>query len=355
MAQTNYLLVGTYTNKGSEGIYVYKFDEQTGKASWVSNTNDVKNPSYLTVTENGKSVYAVNETNGKEPGKVSAFSFNKKTGELRFLNQQLSGGDDPCYVATSKNDKWLAVGNYSGGNFAVYKINKDGSLPSYNQLVQHEGKSVNESRQSSAHVHSTVFSPEGDFLFVPDLGLDKIMIYNFSPSVNKPLNPASTPFVKAVAGNGPRHIIFSPNKKFAYLAEEMSGTVAAFEYKNGQLNLIQRLPAHENDFKGDIGGADIHASPDGKFLYVSNRGDQNSISIFSIDQQTGKLTLAGAQSTLGLTPRNFMIDPSGTFLIVANQNSDNIVIFKRDKQTGLLSDTGERIHVSSPVCVKMIN
>lgn len=354
MAQTNYLLVGTYTSKGSEGIYVYRFDEKTGKATWVSNTEGVKNPSYLAVTKNGKCVFAVNETNGKEPGMVSAYSFNKKNGQLYLLNQQLSGGDDPCYVAIAKNDKWLTVGNYSGGNFSILKVNKNGSLAPAMQTIQHSGKSVNNNRQKTAHVHATVFSPDENYLFVPDLGMDKIMIYNFDPSAKEPIHAAAPAFEQSSPGNGPRHFIFHPNKKFAYLAEEMSGTVAVYKYEKGQLQFIERLPTHTESFKGNIGSADIHTSPDGKFLYVSNRGDQNSISIFSIDKKTGKLTAVGEQSTLGQTPRNFMIDDRGNFLLVANQNSDNIIIFKRNKQTGLLQDTGERINVSSPVCIKMI-
>ena len=352
--QSYYLFVGTYTNAGSKGIYVYHFNSTTGKAEWVSNTDSADNPSYLAISKDGKFVYAVNETGGNKPGHISSYGFDKNTGKLSLINSQPSGGDAPCYVSVTNNNKWVAIANYSGGSTSIYPVEKDGTLLPSAQFIQNTGSSANKSRQEKPHVHSAVFSPDERFLFTPDLGTDKVMIYAFNQSARKPLTPANPSFAKIAPGNGPRHLTFHPNQKFAYVIEEMSGTVSAFKYENGDLKFIQRLPAHPENYKGEIGSADIHLSPDGKFLYASNRGDENTITIFSVDQATGKLALKGYQSTIGKTPRNFMIDPTGNFLLAANQDSDNIIIFKRDKQTGLLKQTDE-IKVPKPVCLKMIN
>lgn len=353
MGQSNYILIGTYTKTGSKGIYVYRFDEITGKATWVSNTEGVQNPSYLAASTDGLYVYAVNETHGEKQPMVSAFSFDKNKGELQLINQQPSGGDDPCYVSVTQNGKWVAAGNYSGGNFSIFKVDETGSLNAASQVIQHEGKSKNEKRQEKAHVHSTVFSPDEKYLLVADLGTDQIMSYSFDPASDKPLQPALPAFTTTKPGSGPRHLVFHPKKSIAYLMEELSGTVAVFNYNEGKLELVEQVPTHAQNFKGKIGSADIHVSPDGKHLYASNRGDQNSISIFSINKK-GKLKFIHEESTLGKTPRNFFIHPSGKFILVANQESDEIVIFSRHKKTGMLTDTGNRIYVPKPVCVKMI-
>ena len=353
-AQDHYLFIGTYTGSGSKGIYVYKFNSQTGKATWVSNTDSssASNPSYLSITPNGKYLYAVYEDGNQKDGHVAAYSFNRTTGKLNLINKQLSGGDHPCYVDVAKNSKWVAVANYSGGSASLFGVNSDGSLKPDPQVIQHVGKSVVPQRQEKPHVHSTVFSPKQDYLFVSDLGTDKVVIYKFNAAATKPLTEVS--YAASAPGSGPRHFSFHPNNKFAYLLEEISGTVAAYQFNNGKLNFIQRIITHPEDYKGTIGSADIHISPDGKFLYASNRGDENTITIFSVNPVTGKLRLEGYQSTMGKTPRNFMIDPTGNFVLVANQNTDNVVVFKRNKATGLLTPTGTEIKVSKPVCLKMI-
>lgn len=347
-----YLFTGTYTNTGSKGVYVYKFNAANGNTSWVSNTDGVVNPSYLTVS--GDYVYAVNETNGVNPGRVSAFSFNKKDGKLSFLNSQFTGGDDPCYVSATANGQWITVANYSGGSASIFPINKDGSMQPYSQLVQHSGSSVNKKRQEKPHVHETVFSPGDNYLMVPDLGLDKVMVYKFNPSSKTQLTPSSPSFVATTPGSGPRHITFSPNNKYSYLIQEMAPIVNVYSYNDGKLSLIQEISALPEGYKGAVDGAEIVVSPDGKFLYASYRGDQNLITIFSIDANTGKLKVEGHQPTLGKAPRNFIIDPTGNYLLVAHQNSDNVVIFKRDKKTGLLKTTGKEIKVPKPVCLQMI-
>lgn len=347
-----YLLAGTYTNTGSKGIYVYKFNVESGKAVLVSNTDSTTNPSYITVV--GDFVYSVNETNGANPGRVSAFHFDKKDGKLTFLNSQFSGGDDPCYVAVSNDGKWLAVANYSGGNAAMFPINKDGSLSPFTQLIQHEGSGPNKDRQEKPHVHETVFSPDNKYLMMPDLGLDKLMIYSFNSSESKPLSPATPAYVESKPGSGPRHITFSPDNHFAYLIHELTGSVSVYKYDDGKLSLVEEVPTYPEGAIGNLDGAEIVVSPDGKFLYTSHRGDKNSLTIFSIDPSTGKLTKVGEQSSLGKGPRNFIIDPTGKFLLVANQKGDNVVIFSRNTETGLLEPTDSEIKIPIPVCLQIV-
>lgn len=353
-SQKYFLFIGSYTGSGSKGIYVYKFDAATGNIEFISNTEGVVNPSYLTISYNGKFIYSCTETRTENAGSISSFSFDRKNGKLQFLNKQSTGGDNPVYVSTHKSGKWVVCGNYTGGSVSAFRINKDGSLLPASQVINHSGKSVDRERQDKPHVHSTVFSPDYNHLYVPDLGLDKVMIYKFSKQLSQPLKLAIQPFVLTTPGSGPRHFAFHPNGKFAYLAEEMGGSVAVYAFNNGRLDSIQRIPTHPTATKGPFSAADIHVSPGGQFLYVTNRGKENNIAIFSIDLKKGKLTSIGYDSTLGEVPRNFIIEPSGKYLLVANQLSGNIVIFKRNKQTGLLQATGKQIKVPEVSCLQML-
>jgi 6-phosphogluconolactonase len=351
-----YLLVGTYTSGKSEGIYVYDFDTKTASTNLVSIAK-TSNPSYLAVAPNKKTVYAVNEnadtTGAVAGGTVTAFSFNVTDGKLTEMGKQLSGGKHPCYVAVDKTGKWVYAGNYSSGTVAVFPVKGNGSVNAASEVIAQTGTGLNAERQEGSHVHATVVSPDNNFLFVPNLGADKVFIYKINNLTGK-LTATAEKFAASDPGSGPRHFDFAPNGKYAYLMEELTGTVVVYKYNNGKLSRQQRINALPKDFTGDIGSADIHVSPDGKFLYCSNRGDANTITIFSISQQTGKLTETGYQSSQGKTPRNFNFDPSGNFLLVANQQSDNIVIFKIDKKTGLLTDTGKQIEVPNPICIKWI-
>lgn len=351
--QHYYLFVGTYTNTTSKGIYIYDFNSATGDFSLVSNTDSVTNPSWVTISNDQKYVYAVNETNGANPGRVTSYSFDKNKGTLHFLNTTASGGDDPCYVATSSDNKWLTVANYSSGTASVFPINEDGSLKPFSQLI-HDTIYREPGDSAIPHVHETVFSPDEKFLITPDLGLDKLMIYKFDPSKEQPLVLSSPPSVASEKGSGPRHLIFSPNKKHAYVIHELSGTVTAYNYENGTFSQIQDIATFPKDAEEIKDAAEIMISPDGKFLYASDRGDLNQIVIFSIDPDSGKLTFKGNQSSFGTHPRNFTIDPTGNYLLAANQDSESIIIFKRDKETGLLNKTDKEIHIPRPVCLQMI-
>lgn len=357
-SQQYYLFVGTYTEGSfktgdSKGIYVYKFDGVTGDLKPVS-TVATDNPSYLAVAPGGKFLYAVNETDGAKPGAVSAFSFDKKTGGLKFINKQLSGGGGPCYISVDAHRKWALVANYGGGSFSALPIGADGTLGAATQTIQHTGSGLNKGRQEKPHVHSTILSPDEKYLLVCDLGLDKISVEQFNyQAAQKPLTPATDSIVAVDPGAGPRHTCFYPGKPYVYLINELKGTVDVFHYANGKLAPIQQLSSHPADYTGNVGSADIHITPNGKFLYASNRGDANSLAIYSVDPATGKLTLKGFQSTLGKTPRNFMIDPTGHWLLAANQNGSSVVVFRIDPQTGLLTDSGKKIEVPAPVCLKM--
>lgn len=348
-AQEAFLLIGTYTTSGSDGIYVSRFNTQTGQQKMMSSVK-TPNPSYLVVSPDRKFVYAVNEN---DTGMVTAFSFNKESASLTKLNEVASAGAHPCYISISKKGTQLVVANYTGGNLSVIDIRKDGWMNQPKQIIQQKGNSINRNRQDKPHVHSVVFSPDYNFLYAADLGTDKVMVYQVNQK-NGALAPADPAFVEVNAGAGPRHLVFNPKLPYAYLIEELTGTVSVFRYEDGRLTLLQNTSTHPMNYQGAFGSADIHVSADGRFLYCSNRGDANSIAIFKIDEVTGMIKIAGFQPVLGVHPRNFTLDPSGNFLLVANRDSDEIVIFKVDKQTGLLEDSKLRINVSKPVCLKWI-
>jgi 6-phosphogluconolactonase len=348
--KTYNLIVGTYTNPGkSNGMYVYTFNSATGELAYKAQSTPIKNPSFLTVSSDRKYVYAVSEV-GADKASVNAFRYDPTSGKLEFVNSAPAGGDSPCYVSVDNKNKFAFVGNYGGGSLAAVPINADGSLSEKVQFIQHQGSSINKGNQEKPHVHATLLSKDDKFLFVPDLGTDKINIYKVDATKAQPLSPAAQPFVSITPGGGPRHFTFHPNGKWAYLIHEMTGAVTAFEYSNGKLTAKESVTLVSSGATGRIDAADIHISPDGKFLYGSLRGDINEIVVCSIDK-AGKLSVAGRQSTLGKTPRNFAIDPTGKFLLVGNQNSDNIIVFKRDEKTGLLSATGTKISIGAPVCL----
>jgi 6-phosphogluconolactonase len=285
---------------------------------------------------------------------VSAFKISETDGALTLINKQPTYGEDPCHVAIGPQGKHLFVSNYSSGSVAVYPIQYDGSIGGMCQYIQHEGSSINPARQAGPHAHALVFSPDGRFAFVPNLGIDRLMAYQMSGDI-EPLKTATVPFFKTQPGAGPRHCVFSQDGKNCYLINELNSTISvlAYESERGSFSEVQvmsslpdRLSIPSNT------GADIHITPDGHFLYGSNRG-HNSLAVYRIERKSGRLAHVDCQPCGGKTPRNFAIDPSGRFLICANQDSDNIVTFEIDRDTGLLTKRSE-ITVHTPVCVKMI-
>jgi 6-phosphogluconolactonase len=345
--------VGTYTAKtDSKGIYSFRFDPQSGKLSEVNVAAQTSDPSFVTVSKDGKYLYAVNELStfeGKKSGAVTSYSVDRNTGKLTQLNQVPSGGADPCYVSLDQTGKYVLVANYSGGSVAIFPIPADGRLGSASAFVQHTGSGPNKERQEGPHAHYIATSGDDHFVFAVDLGLDEVLIYRFDSSKGT-LTHNDPPFVKLAGGAGPRHLAFHPNGKFAYVLNEINSTVTALSYnpQNASFSTLQSLSTIPKDFTTLNETAEIVVHPGGKFLYVSNRG-HDSIAVFAIDPNNGTLKLAGDYPTQGKTPRNFVIDPTGNFLLAANQESNDIITFRIDRSTGALTSTGQVSNVPAPV------
>jgi 6-phosphogluconolactonase len=358
--QGKYLFyVGTYTEEGSKskGIYAYRFDADTGQITPLGLAAETTNPSFVALHPNGRFLYAVNEVGnykGPNSGGVSAFSIDRASGKLKFLNEMPSRGADPCYITVDKTGKYVLVANYTGGSLAVFPVLADGKLGEASAFLQHTGHGTNPTRQEGPHAHSIDLSPDNRFAMVDDLGLDELFVYKFD-SAKGSLTPNDPPFAKFDAGAGPRHFVLRPDGKFAYVISEMGHTVTVFsnDAASGRLQLLQTVTTLPKDFKGRNDDAEIRVHPSGKFLYASNRGD-DSIAIYAIDQSKGTLAQVGSIHTGGKEPRNFEIDPTGTLLFAANQKSDNIVVFRIDAKTGGLTATGQALDVGSPVCVKFL-
>jgi len=353
---TQIVYVGTYTSKGSDGIYVYKFNMLNSELTLLHSVKDVENPSFLALDPEKKYLYAVHELNnykGKRTGSVRSFKIDPQTWNLSYLSEQPSFGEHPCQVTTSREGDFVLLANYTSGSVSLFPT-RDGIIQTASDTAQHVGGGPNTNRQKEPHAHSVTLSPDGRFAYAADLGNDKIYIYDLKKEPGK-LTPAEQAFVRTAPGAGPRHFAFHPNGRFAYIINELNSTITAFHFQadNGALAEIETVSALPSDFHGESACADIHITPDGAFLYGSNRG-HDSIAIFKIDAATGRLNVQGFQSTLGKTPRNFAIDPTGSYLLAANQNSDNIVVFQINKKTGNLSPTGVQAHVSMPVCIKTL-
>ena len=348
-----YLLIGTYTTGTSNGIYIYRFDEETGQTVFVSETK-ATNPSYLTVSSDERFVYSVSES-GRDAAFANAYSFDRKAGKLSFLNAQPTGGASPCYISTDRSGRFVVTANYSGGNVSVFPLAPDGSLQPAEKVFEFEGSGPDASRQDMPHLHCAVFSPDGHYLYAADLGTDRL--HKYATNGATPFLTAGNPEAYQLEpGSGPRHLTFHPNGKYAYLINELSGKVTVFSYSDGHLEPLQYIASDLSEGVGGKGSADIHVSPDGKFLYASNRANTNNIAIFSIHEADGRLTLVGHQPT-GLHPRNFIITPNGKYLLAASQNSNQIQVFRIDKNTGLLNeDKSKQITaIDRPVCLKLFN
>jgi len=344
------LLIGTYTGDSaddSKGIYVYRFYAERGEVAYLSEV-ETKNPTYLTITQDGKYVYTVNE-NTIGTSSVTAFKLNKTTGKMDQLNTQPSIGS-PAYISVDKAQKNVFIANYGGGSLQAYPVNKDGSLGASIQTIQDVGTGPDKMRQMEPHGHSAVLSPDEKYLMFADLGTDKINIFRYHASKNPPLTPADVPFVSTAGGAGPRHNDFAPNGKFMYNIQEMKAMITAYTYHDGVLKEIQTVKMMPDSFKGINGAADIHVSPDGLFLYATNRGTANEILVYAIDQVTGTLTYVDRYKT-GESPRNFMIGPTGNYVLVGSVK--RVDVFKIDRKTGKLALNGKSILMKSAVCLKM--
>jgi 6-phosphogluconolactonase len=355
------LYVGTYTEKEdfvdgkASGIYIYELNTNTGKLTYVSSSARTVNPSYLVVDKEDRTLYAVNETSGKDKpgGTISAFRLSANGRQMELINTESSQGNSPCYISMDETRKWVMCANYGSGTVAVLPVRDSGSLGGSTMVHQHTGKGPN-AHQEAAHAHFILQNPYNSLIYSCDLGVDTIYIYKLNTITGK-LNLTGHNYATK-PGAGPRQMTFHPSMNTAYEVNELNGTIEVMKVDSvsGALTRLQVISTLGPGIKTDASCADIHITASGKFLYASNRGEVNNLAMYQVDQQSGKLTLIGHQPVKGKTPRYFVIDPSGKFLLVANQDTGNVVTFKIDQETGKLEDTGIECSIPSPVCLKFL-
>ena len=340
------LIVGSYTKScGGSGLHVYNFDSKSGVCTKIENDIQTVNPSYVALSANRKKVFAVNENGGEST--ISDFGFDPKTGKLTSNTIQSNPGADPCHLITNASHTFVA--NYSGGSISVFGKSPDGSLGTLQQVVQHVGSSSNPKRQQSPHVHMVQFTPDQKHVLAADLGTDKVYLYSYNPKSTSDVLVLKSS-IDLPKGSGPRHLVVSKNGKFVYVLQELSGQISVLRLSDGALTIQSTASVLKTIDSTDATAAAIKISPDGRFLYASNRAPANDLSMFKINAN-GDLQFVTRTPTLGDGPRDFTIDPSGKFLLVANQKSNKVVVFNRNLKNGLLIDTGQRVEVCSPTCV----
>ena len=348
------VFAGTYTRGASKGIYAYRFDTKSGKLKPLGVAAETLNPSFLIDDSKHRFLYAVNE-GGRGGNTVSAFSIDAKTGKLTFLNEVSSNGSGPCHLALDHTDRWLAVANYNNGTMALYPVHADGRIGEAAVVEKHEGSSVNPARQKGPHAHEVVFSPDNRFLLLSDLGLDKIFVYRFDAAKGT-LAPNDPAFAQVPPGSGVRHMAFHPNGRVLYAIEEMGSNITAFHYDpaKGVLHDFQNISTLPENFKGSSSGAEIAVNRKGTVVYASNRGS-DTIAVFNIDPVKFTLTAVDYAPVLGKTPRHFALDPTGEYLLAANQDSNDITMFKVQASTGQLQPASRVVtDVTMPVCVLFV-
>ena len=350
------LYIGTYTsrmNSDSEGIYAYWLDPTSGELSHAATTTNIHNPAYLSIDAERGYLYAVNEDiheEDAERGGVSAFKIDPATGALAFLNRQSSRGRGPCYVWAEPSGEYVLVANYPSGDAAVLPIKDGGNLGESTDYIKHEGSGPNANRQEAPHAHCVVTDLENQYVFVVDLGIDRVMIYKLDHATGK---LALHGWAETPPGAGPRHLTFHPSGRFAFVVNELSSTAMVFAYdaEEGTLETLDIVSTLPEDFDGSNTCAAIHVHPSGRFVYASNRG-HDSIVVLAFNEETGKFTVIAHESTQGKNPRDFTVDPNGMFLLAAHQDTHDIITFRINQQNGRLDPTGQVINVPAPVCLK---
>jgi 6-phosphogluconolactonase len=344
--------IGTFTQHGSKGIYLMHMDASSGALTQPELVAEAASPAFLALHPNHHLLYCVNEV---DKGAVSSYSIDEQSGKLTLLNQQPSAGHGPTHLVVDPQGKNVLTANYGSGSVAVLPIEPDGKLDAPSSTDQHKGQGADPSRQEGPHAHCVAIDPSGHYALSCDLGLDKIFVYRFDPAAHT-IAPNDPPFGTVAPISGPRHLAFSPDGHHLYVVNEMACTVTAFNYDadHGTMKEFQTISTLPEGFSGQKSTAEIAVHPSGKFLYASNRGDANSIAIFTIDPSSGKLTAAGHVSTEGRAPRDFALDPSGKWLLAANQDTDNIVEFRIDPETGALKPAGVNIKTPTPVCITFL-
>jgi len=359
MSNSQYLYVGTYTRlaphleaANGSGIHLYALDLDTGALRCNSEPIVIDNPSYLSIDKIGNRLFSVSEIEQHEEGGISAYAIDPDSGALTYINSQQANGSAACYVSINDTGSTALLANYGTGNVCSYPVADNGELSVASAIHQHQGSGPNSERQEAAHAHSIVLSPDNKFAFAADLGSDQIISYQLHSDTGQLLPLAA---LQLQAGSGPRHLVFHPTQNFAFLISELISQVTLLSYDatSGELRVLQTISTLPEDAKGLNYPGDLHLSPDGKFLYGSNRG-HDSIVIYAFDQQRQQLTVVGYEHSRGKFPRGFTIEESGQYLLVANQNSDNIVSFKRDSDDGSLTCV-DVITAPTPVCLKLLN
>ncbi len=377
-----FVYIGTYTgfkyvhhsrtwgvgDAHSKGIYVSRFNSGTGDLSEPELAAEITNPSFLTISPDHRFLYAVSEDPLSlgppldHASYVSAFAIDPASGKLRLLNTVPASGTSTCYISIDRTGKYVFMANFGSGSIAVVHVKEDGSLGELTAFIQDVGQSVDPSIQNEPHTHWVGVSPDNRFVVVSDLGLDRIFTFHFDQNTGK-LSPLDAPYATVYPGGGPRHFVFDPEGKFGYQLSEMSGNVDVFAWNasDGKLTEVQRAQTVPHDFFGSNHSAEIEIRPDGRFLYESNRRTQgedvrgpDTIGVYAIDSKTGVLTPVEETLSGGTMPRNFDIDPTGGYLLAANQLSNNVVVFAIDRNTGKLSKTGKEINADTPVCLKFV-
>ncbi|NVJ85265.1 MAG: lactonase family protein [Algoriphagus sp.] len=334
-------LIGSYTDSPEEGISLLTFSPSNHSLSISTIAPEIINPSFVLADE--ERVFAVEETEGPKGGQILSFQWDETHQSLQKVDEKNTEGNHPCHIAY--RDGFLVVSNYSGGNFSILKVREDGSLTPV-QLIQHSGSSINAARQEAAHVHSANFSPDGKFLLVADLGTDRIYSYEFNKENPEPAQLLEE--IPMTPGDGPRHLSFSPSGNEVFVVQELTAVLEVFDYKDGKLQSKQRLSLISEGFEGAVGAAEVRVSSDGNFIYASNRGDANTISVFS-KQEDGSYSLVEHVPSGGIMPRNFILTADGKYVLVAHQASENIVVFERDQESGKLKPISLEVTVPKPV------
>lgn len=342
-----WVYVGTYTaDNGSKGVYRSKLDAKTGKLSEPELVAELKNPTFLAVSPDKKNLYAVGETGGTGGGGVFAFALDAKSGGLKKLNEDTSGGDGPCHVSVDAGGDRVAVANYGGGSTALFRLDAEGKLGG-KEFVQHKGSGANKDRQSGPHAHNATFTPDGKYLLVADLGLDKVKVFD-----GRTLKELADRDIALPPGSGPRHLAVTKDGKYAYVCGELDSTVNVVKLDlDGKSEVVQTLSTLTEPVRGNS-TAECILSPDGKFVYVSNRG-HNSIAAYKVGEDH-KLTAAGHITGDIKIPRNFAVDPSGKWMLIASQDGDKVGVWAVDPATGMAKETGTTIKVARPVCVRFV-
>jgi 6-phosphogluconolactonase len=369
MANQQLVYVGTYSEPilfgtgevlqgRGKGIYAFRLNEAAGALEPVGITEGVRNSSFLAFDPEKEFLYCVNEFKeyeGMASGAVSSFRMDRESGALTYLNTKASHGTDPCHLMVDRSGRNVLVANFASGSVSVLPREADGSLKEASCVIQHEGSSVDPKRQTGPHAHGVEIDAANRYVFVPELGLDKIMIYELDAERGQLTPNPHQPTVDVTPGSGPRQIVLHRNGRFTYVMTEMSSSVIVYSYDaaTGGLKELQTLSTLPADFSGESSGAEVQVAPSGKFLYASNRG-HDSLATFAIDSESGKLTLAGFEGSGGKIPRNFDVSPDGAFVAVANQDSNNVVLFRVDQATGKPAPTGNVVEAGTPICVRFL-